>query len=220
MGQKVNPISFRLPILRDWRSKWCIFGKKYAGKLHEDLKIREYLEKKLHYAGISKVFIERAWESVRVTIFTSRPGIVIGRRGSEIELMTNYLLKLCEGSRVKIDIIEVRKPELDAQLISEQVAIQLERRVGFRRAMKRAVKSAMSFGAEGIRIRCAGRLGGSDIARSEWYREGKVPLQTLRSPVGYGFSEAKTVYGIIGIKCWINVSPKILQSSDMKTNQN
>ena len=213
MGQKVNPISFRLATAKDWRSKWCVFGKKYADKLHEDLKIRAYFAKKLQFSGVAKVLIERAWDSVRITIFTSRPGIVIGRKGAEIELMTKKISQICTRSQVKIDIVEVRKPELDAQLISEQIALQLERRVGFRRAMKRAVQSAMSFQAEGIRIRCSGRLGGSDIARAEWYREGKVPLQTLRVPVDYGFSEAKTVYGIIGIKCWINVKPQVIQTA-------
>lgn len=176
----------------------------YTDKLHEDLKIRKYLKKRLHMSGISKVIIERAWNSVRVTLSTARPGLVIGRKGSEIEKMTNDLSKLCGGSQVKIDILEIRKPELDAQLVAENVAIQLERRIAFRRAMKRSIQTAMEFGAEGIRIRCGGRLGGADIARAESYREGTVPLQTLRVPIDYGFAEAATVYGIIGIKCWIN----------------
>ena len=178
MGQKINPISFRLAVSKDWRSKWYATGSDYTDKLHEDLKIRAYIKKRLHMSGISKVVIERAWNSVRVTLSTARPGLVIGRKGSEIEKMTNDLSKLCGGSQVKIDIIEIRKPELDAQLVCENVAIQLERRIAFRRAMKRAVQTAMDFGANGIRIRCAGRLGGADIARAEWYREGKVPLQT------------------------------------------
>jgi len=204
MGQKINPISFRLAVNKDWRSKWYATGNDYTDKLHEDLKIRKYLKKRLHNSGVAKVFIERAWNSVRVTLHTARPGLVIGRKGSEIEKLTNDISKLCGGCQVKIDIIEIRKPEIDAQLICENVAVQLERRIAFRRAMKRAVSTAMEFGAEGIRIRCSGRLGGADIARAEWYREGKVPLQTLRVPIDYGFAEAATVYGIIGIKCWIN----------------
>jgi small subunit ribosomal protein S3 len=204
MGQKVNPIGFRLAVSKDWRSKWFAAGKDYAEKLHEDLKIRAYMRSRLQFAALARVVIERAWNSVRVTLHTSRPGLIIGRKGSEIERMTKELSDICKGAQVKIDIVEIRKPELDAQLICEQVAVQLERRISFRRAMKRAVQTAMDFGAEGIRIRCAGRLGGADIARSEWYREGKVPLQTLRVPLDYGFAEARTVYGVIGIKCWVN----------------
>ncbi|MEN8678465.1 MAG: 30S ribosomal protein S3 [Akkermansiaceae bacterium] len=204
MGQKVNPIGFRLAVNKDWRSKWYAEGKDYTNKLHEDLKIRKYIAGHLQAAALAKVIIERAWNSVRVTLHTSRPGLVIGRKGSEIEIMTNAISKIAGGSQVKIDIVEIRKPELDAQCVCEQVCIQLERRIAFRRAMKRAVQTAMDFGANGIRIRCAGRLGGADIARAEWYREGKVPLQTLRVPIDYGFAEAKTVYGIIGVKCWIN----------------
>ena len=204
MGQKVNPIGFRLAVSKDWRSKWYASGKDYAVKLHEDLKIRKYIKDRLQFAALSKVVIERAWASVRVTLYTSRPGLIIGRKGSEIERMTKDLSKLCSEGNVKIDIVEIRKPELDAQLVAEQVAVQLERRISFRRAMKRAVQTTMDFGADGIRIRCAGRLGGADIARAEWYREGKVPLQTLRVPLDYGFAEARTVYGIIGVKCWIN----------------
>lgn len=204
MGQKVNPIGFRLAVTKDWRSKWFATGKDYSSKLHEDLSIRHYLRKRLQTAALAKVVIERAWNSVRVTLHTSRPGLIIGRQGKDIEVMTRDINSLCNGAQVKIDIIEIRKPELDAQLVAEQVAIQLERRISFRRAMKRAVQTAMDFGAEGIRIRCAGRLGGADIARSEWYREGKVPLQTLRVPLDYGFAEARTVYGVIGVKCWVN----------------
>lgn len=204
MGQKVNPIGFRLAVSKDWRSKWFAAGKDYTEKLHEDLKIRAYLRERLQFAALARVVIERAWNSVRVTLHTSRPGLIIGRKGSEIERMTKDLADICKGAQVKIDIVEIRKPELDAQLVAEQVAVQLERRISFRRAMKRAVQTAMDFGAEGIRIRCAGRLGGADIARSEWYREGKVPLQTLRVPLDYGFAEARTVYGVIGVKCWVN----------------
>ncbi|MEM7387234.1 MAG: 30S ribosomal protein S3, partial [Verrucomicrobiota bacterium] len=156
-------------------------------------------------AALSKVVIERAWNSVRVTLHTARPGLVIGRKGSEIERMTAEISKMCGDRQVKIDIIEIKQPELDAQLVAENVALQLERRISFRRAMKRAMQTALDFGADGIKIRCAGRLGGADIARAEWYREGKVPLQTLRVPIDYGFCEARTVYGIIGVKCWLNV---------------
>ncbi len=207
MGQKVNPIGFRLAVNKDWRSKWYASGKDYADKLHEDLEIRNYIRKRLQFAALSKVVIERAWASVRVTLHTSRPGLIIGRKGSEIERMTKDLGKICGESQVKIDIVEIRKPEIDAQLVAEQVAIQLERRISFRRAMKRAVGTAMDFGAEGIRLRVAGRLGGADIARSQVYLEGKVPLQTLRVPIDYGFAEARTVYGVIGVKCWINKKP-------------
>ncbi|MGJ8697138.1 MAG: 30S ribosomal protein S3 [Verrucomicrobiaceae bacterium] len=204
MGQKVNPIGFRLAVSKDWRSKWYAEGKDYTNKLHEDLRIRKYASSRLQGVALSRVTIERAWNSVRVTLHTSRPGLVIGRKGSEIEKMTTDIGNICKGAQVKIDIVEIRKPELDAQHVCENVAVQLERRIAFRRAMKRAVQTAMDFGANGIRIRCGGRLGGADIARAEWYREGKVPLQTLRVPIDYGFAEAKTVYGIIGVKCWIN----------------
>jgi len=204
MGQKVNPIGFRLAVSKDWRSKWFATGKDFSTKLHEDLAIRSYLKRRLQSAALAKVVIERAWNSVRVTLHTSRPGLIIGRQGKDIEVMTREINALCNGAQAKVDIVEIRKPELDAQLIAEQVAVQLERRISFRRAMKRAVQTAMDFGAEGIRIRCAGRLGGADIARSEWYREGKVPLQTLRVPLDYGFAEARTLYGVIGVKCWVN----------------
>lgn len=204
MGQKVNPIAFRLAVSKDWRSKWYAKGQDYSNKLHEDLKIRKYIKGRLQFAALSRVTIERAWNSVRVTLHTSRPGLVIGRKGAEIEKMTNDISKICGGCQVKIDILEIRKPELDAQLVAENIAVQLERRIAFRRAMKRSIQTAMEFGADGIRVRCAGRLGGADIARAEWYREGKVPLQTLRVPIDYGFAEASTVYGIIGVKVWIN----------------
>lgn len=204
MGQKVNPIAFRLAVSKDWRSKWYATGTDYANKLHEDLKVRKYIKGRLQFAALSRVTIERAWNSVRVTLHTSRPGLVIGRKGTEIEKMTSDISAICGGCQVKIDIIEIRKPELDAQLVAENIAVQLERRIAFRRAMKRSIQTAMDFGADGIRVRCAGRLGGADIARAEWYREGKVPLQTLRVPIDYGFAEASTVYGIIGVKVWIN----------------
>lgn len=211
MGRKINPIAFRLAVRKDWRSKWFASGADYTTKLHEDLAVRKYIAKKLVFSALSKVIIERAWNSVRVTLHTSRPGLIIGRKGSEIEKMTVDIAKLCNGSPVKIDIVEIRQPELDAQLVSEQIAIQLQRRINFRRAMKRAVQTAMEGGADGIRVRVAGRLGGADIARAEWYTEGKVPLQTLRAPIDYGFSEAATVYGIIGVKVWVNKKDELPQ---------
>lgn len=222
MGQKVNPIGFRLAVTKDWRSKWYATGKDYATKLHEDLKIRKFIKDfttnlnsdlKGSTPAISRITIERAWNSVRVTIATARPGLVIGPKGKNIEEMTTALSKLCGGAQVKLDIMEIRQPELDAQLVAENIAAQLERRVSFRRAMKRAVQVAMDFGAEGIRVRCAGRLGGADIARAEQYREGKVPLQTLRAPIDYGFAEARTLYGVIGVKCWINKRPDLAGSA-------
>ena len=204
MGQKINPIGFRLAVNKDWRSKWYAPKADFPGFLHSDIKIRTYLKGTLMFAALSRIVIERAWNSVRVTLFTARPGLVIGRKGSEIELMNAAISEMCGGKQVKIDIFEIKQPELEAQLIAENVATQLERRISFRRAMKRAVQTAMDFGALGIRIRAAGRLGGADIARAEWYKEGKVPLQTLRVPIDYGFAEARTVYGIIGVKVWIN----------------
>ncbi len=204
MGQKVNPIGFRLAVTKDWRSKWFASKQDFAGFLHSDIKIRKYLKEKLQFAALSRIQIERAWNSVRVTLFTARPGLVIGRKGSEIEVMNAAISDMSGGKQVKIDIFEIKQAELDAQLVAENVAVQLERRISFRRAMKRAVQTAMDFGALGIKIRVSGRLGGADIARCEWYREGKVPLQTLRTPIDYGFTEAHTVYGRIGIKCWVN----------------
>ncbi|MEM1295799.1 MAG: 30S ribosomal protein S3 [Verrucomicrobiota bacterium] len=207
MGQKVNPVGFRLAVNKDWASKWYAPPGEFPEFLHADIAVRKYLKDKLAFAAVSKILIERAWNSVRVTLYTARPGLVIGRKGSEIERMTDKISGMCGGRQVKIDIVEIKQPETDAQLVAESVALQLERRISFRRAMKRSLQTAMDFGAEGIRIRCAGRLGGADIARAEWYREGKVPLQTLRVPIDYGFAEAKTVYGIIGVKCWINRNP-------------
>jgi len=208
MGQKVNPIGFRLAVTKDWRSKWYAPEKEFADSLHSDLAIRAYLKGKLSSAALAKIVIERAWNLVRVTLHTARPGLVIGRKGEAIEVMSGDISRMCGGKQVKIDIIEIKSPELDAQLVSEAVATQLERRISFRRAMKRAVQTAMDMGADGIRIRCAGRLGGADIARAEFYRQGKVPLQTLRNNIDYGFSEARTVYGLIGVKCWLNKRPE------------
>lgn len=203
MGQKVNPIGYRLAVNRDWRSRWFASPKELPEFLHSDLKIRGYVKDKLRLAAVSKIVIERAWNSIRVTIFTARPGIVIGRKGTEIEKMTEEIGKMSGGKSVKIDIQEIKTPELDAQLVAENVALQMERRISFRRAMKKAIQTTMDFGAEGVKIRCAGRLGGAEISRAEWYREGKIPLHTLRTPIDYGFAEAKTTYGVIGVKCWL-----------------
>jgi len=203
MGQKTNPIGFRLAVNKDWRSKWFASRKEFPEFLASDIKIRKYVKEKLRLAAISKVVIERAWNSLRVTIHTARPGIVIGRKGAEIETMTGEISKLSGGKQVKIDIIEIKNADLDAQLVAENIAMQIERRISFRRAMKKALQITMEQGAQGIRVRSAGRLGGAEISRAEWYREGKIPLHTLRTPIDYGFAEARTTYGIIGIKCWI-----------------
>jgi small subunit ribosomal protein S3 len=203
MGQKVNPIGFRLGVNRDWRSRWYASVQELPQFLHSDLAIRDYVKKKLQFAAVSKIVIERAWNSIRVTIHTARPGIVIGRKGAEIEKMTEEISKMAQGKQIKIDIQEIKTPELDAQLVAENVALQIERRIAYRRAMKKAVQTAMDFGAQGIRLRSSGRLNGAEISRSEWYREGKVPLHTLRTAIDYGFAEANTVYGKIGVKCWM-----------------
>ena len=201
MGQKVHPTGFRLGVIENWRSIW-FEEKDYAKFLHEDLRIRDFIKKKLFHAGISKVTIERTSDRVRVGIHTSRPGIIIGKRGAEVEVLQKELKKLSD-KEIVINIHEVRKPEMDAQLVAENVALQLTRRVAFRRAMKKAVSSALKFGAKGIKIMCAGRLGGSEMSRCEWYREGRVPLQTLRADIDYGFAEAQTTYGKIGVKVWV-----------------
>jgi small subunit ribosomal protein S3 len=201
LGQKVNPIGLRLGIVKTWESRWYS-DKKYAEYILEDHKIRKFIKQKLNHAGISKIEIERSAKRIRLRIFTARPGIVIGKKGSEIELLKKELEKVV-SQEVSIDIQEVRKPEIDAQLIAENVALQIERRVAFRRAMKRGVSSAMRFGALGIKIICAGRLGGAEMARTEWYREGRVPLHTLRADIDYGFTEANTTYGIIGVKVFV-----------------
>lgn len=208
MGQKVNPIGYRLAVNRDWRSRWFASPKDLPEFLHNDLQIRKYVKNKLRLAAVSKIVIERAWNSIRVTIFTARPGIVIGRKGSEIEKMTEEISRMSGGKQVKIDIQEIKTPELDAQLVAENVALQIERRISFRRAMKKSIQTTMDFGAEGIKIRCAGRLGGAEISRAEWYREGKIPLHTLRQPIDYGFAEANTVYGKIGVKVWLCKKPE------------
>ncbi len=201
MGQKVNPIGFRLGVNKTWDSRWFAKGD-YANKLHEDLKIREYLKKKLVGAGISNIVIERPAKKAYVTIHSARPGVVIGKKGADIDRIKKDLSRFT-SDELHLNIVEVRKPELDSTLIAEGIAQQLERRVAFRRAMKRAVQSAMRLGAKGIRINCSGRLGGAEIARMEWYREGRVPLHTLRADVDYGIASALTTYGIIGIKVWV-----------------
>ena len=201
MGQKVNPIGLRLGINRTWDSRWYA-DTEYGSLLHEDLKIRSFLTKKLSQAGISKVVIERPAKKARVTIHTARPGVVIGRKGVDIEKLRRDVANFTE-SEVHINIVEIRKPEIEAQLVAENISQQLERRVAFRRAMKRAVQSAMRLGALGIRINCGGRLGGAEIARTEWYREGRVPLHTLRADIDYGTATAQTAYGCCGVKVWV-----------------
>ena len=202
MGQKVNPNGLRLGINKTWDSRWFASKKDYAKLLHEDLKIREFIMDKLAAAGISRVVIERPAQKARVTIYSARPGVVIGKKGQDIDSLKNQLQKIT-GSEVSLNIVEVRKPELDATLVADGIAQQLEKRVSFRRAMKRAVQSALRLGAQGIRITCGGRLGGAEIARVEWYREGRVPLHTLRADVDYGTATAHTAYGCCGIKVWI-----------------
>lgn len=202
MGQKVHPTGFRLAITKSWTSRW--YAENDFGKfLQEDLKIRKYLKKKLYQAGISKIEIERATNKIRINIFTSRPGMVIGRKGSEIDQLKKELQGLTD-KEVHINIHEVKRPDLDAQLVAENIALQLIRRVAFRRAIKKSVTTALKFGALGIKVCCSGRLGGAEIARTEWYREGRVPLHTLRAQIDYGFAEALTTYGLIGVKVWIN----------------
>ncbi len=201
MGQKVNPIGLRLNVIRTWDSIWYA-DRDYAKYLIEDQKIRKFLKKRLYHAGISKINIARTGEKLRIKLHTARPGIVIGKKGAEIEALKRDLEKLTNRSCI-VDIQEVRRPEADAQLVAENVALQLERRIAFRRAMKKAVNIALKFGAKGIKICCSGRLGGAEMARREWYREGAVPLHTLRADIDYGFAEARTTYGIIGVKVWI-----------------
>ena len=201
MGQKTNPIGFRLGVIKSWESRW-FSEKDYAKLLQEDITIRKFLIKKLSSAGISKVVIERPAKLAKITIHTSRPGVIIGKKGSDIEKLKKDIGNITEGE-VSINILEIKKPELDSQLVADNIAQQLERRVAFRRAMKRAVQSAMRLGALGIRVNCSGRLGGAEIARTEWYREGRVPLHTLRADIDYGVSRANTTYGICGVKVWI-----------------
>ena len=201
MGQKVHPIGFRLGYVKTWRSRWYA-EKEYAGLLHEDLALKKDLKKRFGHAGVSRVEVERAANKLKVTIHTSRPGIIIGRKGQEVDKLKQEIQKRT-GKEVFINIQEILKPELDAQLVSESVALQLEKRIAFRRAMRKAVDAALRFGARGIKIRVSGRLNGAEIARSEWYLHGQLPLHTLRSDVDYGFHEARTTFGQIGVKCWI-----------------
>ena len=202
MGQKTNPIGLRLAVNKDWRSKWYAGKKEFGKLLTEDRKIRDMLKKKLESASVPRILIERAASRCRVTILTARPGVVIGRKGAEIDKLKEEL-SLLTGKEIYVDILEIKQPEIEAQLVAENVALQLERRVAFRRAMKKALQTAKDFGAQGIKIRCGGRLGGGEIARVEQYHWGRVPLHTLRAEIDYGFAEANTLYGKIGVKCWI-----------------
>jgi small subunit ribosomal protein S3 len=202
MGQKIHPIGFRLSVTRDWSSRWFANSKAFPGMLREDIAVREYLKKKLAHASVGRVVIERPAKNARVTVFSARPGVVIGKKGEDIELLKQDLQRRM-GVPVHVSIEEIRKPEIDAQLIADSIAQQLEKRIMFRRAMKRAMQNAMRLGAQGIKIMSSGRLNGAEIARTEWYREGRVPLHTLRAEIDYGTSEAKTTYGVIGIKVWV-----------------
>ncbi|BBE50061.1 30S ribosomal protein S3 [Ferriphaselus amnicola] len=203
MGQKIHPTGFRLSVRKDWSSKWFANSKHFAEQLHKDIEVRDYLKKKLTNAGISKVVIERPAKNAKVTIYTARPGVVIGKKGEDIGALRAELKKRMGLPDVALNIEEVRKPEIDAQLIADSITSQLEKRIMFRRAMKRAMQNAMRLGAQGIKIMSSGRLNGIEIARTEWYREGRVPLHTLRANIDYGTSEAKTTYGIIGVKVWV-----------------
>ena len=202
MGQKINPTGFRLAVTHDWSSRWYASGAQFAKMLNEDIAVREFLAKKLKAASVSRIVIERPAKNARITIFSARPGVVIGKKGEDIEALKAELTKRL-GVPVAVDIEEVRKPEIDAKLIADSITQQLEKRIMFRRAMKRAMQNAMRLGAQGIKIMSSGRLNGIEIARTEWYREGRVPLQTLRADIDYGFSEAKTTYGVIGVKVWV-----------------
>lgn len=203
MGQKVNPIGFRIAVTKDWRSKWYASKRDFPAYIVEDYKIRQFLKKKLAAAAVPRILIERASTRIRVTIFTARPGIVIGRKGTEIDKLKEDISKISGNRDIYVDITEVKTPEMDAQLVAENIGLQIERRISFRRAMKKAVQTARDFGAEGIKVRCSGRLGGAEIARTEKYHEGKVPLHTIRANIDYGFAEAMTTAGKIGIKVWI-----------------
>ncbi|MCO5124940.1 MAG: 30S ribosomal protein S3 [Rhizobacter sp.] len=202
MGQKIHPTGFRLPVTRNWSSRWYASSKNFAGMLAEDLKVREFLKARLKNAAVSRILIERPAKNARITIYSARPGVVIGKKGEDIENLKAELTRRL-GVPVAVNIEEVRKPEVDAQLIADSITQQLEKRIMFRRAMKRAMQNAMRLGAQGIKIMSSGRLNGIEIARCEWYREGRVPLHTLKADIDYGFSEAKTTYGVIGVKCWV-----------------
>jgi small subunit ribosomal protein S3 len=211
MGQKINPVGFRLAVNRNWSSRWYANKRSFAPMLAEDIKVRDFLKKKLAHASVGRVLIERPAKDARITIFSARPGVVIGKKGEEIESLKAELRRIMGVQQVHVNIEEIRKPEIDAQLIADSIAQQLEKRIMFRRAMKRAMQNAMRLGAQGIKIMSAGRLNGIEIARTEWYREGRVPLHTLRADIDYGLGEAKTTYGVIGIKVWVykgEVMPK------------
>jgi ribosomal protein S3, bacterial type len=203
MGQKIHPIGFRLAVNKNWGSRWYANSKNFGAMLNEDLKVRDYLKKKLAHASVGRVVIERPAKDARITIYSARPGVVIGKKGEDIEVLKAELRKILGVQMVHVNIEEIRKPEIDAQLIADSIAQQLEKRIMFRRAMKRAMQNAMRLGAQGIKIASSGRLNGIEIARNEWYREGRVPLHTLRADIDYGFGEAKTTYGVIGIKVWV-----------------
>ena len=213
MGQKVNPIGMRLQVNRTWDSRWFADSKDYGNLLLEDLKMREFIHEEVKQAGVSKVIIERPHKKCRVTVHTARPGVIIGKKGADIETLRKKLMAFTK-SELHLNIVEIRKPELDAALVAESIAQQLERRVSFRRAMKRAVQKAMRMGALGIRVNVGGRLGGAEIARTEWYREGRVPLHTLRADIDYGFSEARTTYGVIGIKVWVFKGERLAHNAE------
>jgi small subunit ribosomal protein S3 len=202
VGQKVHPVGYRLGVIYDWESRWYADGKKYAQNLHEDLKLRDWLKKRWVHAGLSRVEIERIGNVIRFSVWTARPGVVIGKGGAEIQAVRDELQALT-GHRIMINIQEMKNPDVDAQVVSEGVASSLERRISFRRAMKQSIFRAMKSGAKGIKIQCSGRLGGAEIARTEWYLEGQLPLSTLRAEIAYGFSQARTIYGVIGVKVWI-----------------
>ena len=213
MGQKTHPIGIRLGIVKTWDSRWYL-KKGYASQLLEDISIRKDIKAKLYHAGVSKIEIERAGQKIRVIIHTARPGIIIGKKGSEVEKLRKDI-ELVSGKQVSVDIKEIRKPEIDAQLVAENIALQLEKRIAFRRAMKKSVASALRFGAQGIKITCSGRLAGAEIARTEWYREGRVPLHTFRADINYGTAQAKTTFGIIGVKVWVyhgDILPEVTKS--------
>ena len=213
MGQKTHPIGIRLGIVKTWDSRWYL-KKGYADQLLEDISIRKDIKAKLYHAGVSKIEIERAGQKIRVIIHTARPGIIIGKKGSEVEKLRKDI-ELVSGKQVSVDIKEIRKPEIDAQLVAENIALQLEKRIAFRRAMKKSVASALRFGAQGIKITCSGRLAGAEIARTEWYREGRVPLHTFRADINYGTAQAKTTFGIIGVKVWVyhgDILPEVTKS--------
>ncbi|OLA83192.1 MAG: 30S ribosomal protein S3 [Verrucomicrobia bacterium CAG:312_58_20] len=207
MGQKVNPKGFRLAVRRDWESRWFAGKSDYAGAVNEDYRIREFLNKKLKAASVPRIFIERAGQRIRVKIYTARPGVVIGQKGSALESLKADLAKFL-GKDVLVDIQEIKKPDLVAYLVAESVALQLERRISFRRAIKKAISTCMAAGADGVKLQVSGRLGGAEIARTEWQRKGRIPLHTLRENIDYGFTEAHTVYGKIGVKCWLCLKPE------------